>query len=124
VGVPAADGLVALKTGLGPAWSDTVAIVATEFGRTAAPNGTNGTDHGTGTVSFVLGGKVAGGKVLGTWPGLSRLFESRDLAPTTDLTAVLKAALVGHLGLPEAAVDRVVFPDSGAARPLPELIHA
>jgi uncharacterized protein (DUF1501 family) len=119
-----ADGLVALKTGLGPAWSETVVVVATEFGRTAAPNGTNGTDHGTAGMSLVLGGKVAGGKVVGTWPGLNRLFENRDLAPTTDLTGVLKAALVDHLGLPAAAVDRVVFPDSGAARPVPELIHA
>jgi uncharacterized protein (DUF1501 family) len=119
-----ADGLVALKTGLGQAWSETVVVVATEFGRTAAPNGTNGTDHGTAGVSLVLGGKVAGGKVVGTWPGLNRLFENRDLAPTTDLTGVLKAALVDHLGLPATAVDRVVFPDSGAARPVPELIHA
>src|SRR5262249_8228768 len=119
-----ADGLVALKTGLGPAWSETVAVVATEFGRTAAPNGTNGTDHGTASVAFVLGGKVAGGKVAGTWPGLGRLFENRDLAPTTDLTSVLKAALVGHLGLPTAAVDRVVFTDSAATRAMPELIGA
>jgi uncharacterized protein (DUF1501 family) len=118
-----ADGLVALKTELGPAWSETVAIVATEFGRTAAPNGTNGTDHGTASVAFVLGGKVAGGKVAGTWPGLGRLFENRDLAPTTDLTAVLKAALIGHLGLPAAAIDRVIFPDSAAARAMPELIR-
>lgn len=119
-----ADGLVALKVGLGPAWGETVAVVATEFGRTAAPNGTNGTDHGTASVAFVLGGRVAGGKVAGTWPGLGSLFENRDLAPTTELTSVLKAALVGHLGLPAQAVDRVVFPESSATRAMPELVRA
>ncbi len=120
-----ADGLAALKTALGPAWRETVVAVATEFGRTVAPNGTNGTDHGTASAAFLLGGAVAGGRVAGPWPGLAadRLLEGRDLAPMTDLTAVLKAVLVGHLGLPLDAVDRVVFPDSAAVRPLPDLLR-
>ncbi len=73
----------------------------TEFGRTARVNGTKGTDHGTGTVAFVLGGAVAGGQVKATWPGLGsgQLFENRDLAPTTDLRAVAKGILAAHLGL-------------------------
>jgi uncharacterized protein (DUF1501 family) len=108
------DGLEALKSGLGPAWNDTAVAVVTEFGRTVAINGTNGTDHGTGTVAFLAGGRIAGGRVIATWPGLgpSQLFEGRDLAPTTDLRAVMKALLVEHLRLPPDGVERVVFPDS------------
>jgi uncharacterized protein (DUF1501 family) len=56
---------------------------------------------------------VAGGRVVTRWPGLARLFESRDLAPTTDLRAVAKVVLEEHLGFDPAAVDRVVFPNSG-----------
>jgi uncharacterized protein (DUF1501 family) len=109
-------GLVALKTALGPAWKNTMVLVMTEFGRTAAMNGTNGTDHGTATAALVLGGNVNGGRVAGTWPGLgqSQLFENRDLAPTTDIRAVAKGALAAHLGLGEAALARV-FPGSGGA---------
>ena len=98
-------GLVALRDGLGPVWRRTVVLVMTEFGRTVRPNGTNGTDHGTGTVAFVLGGNVAGGRVRGDWPGLAtgQLFEGRDLAPTTDLRSITKGVLAQHLGLSAAA---------------------
>jgi uncharacterized protein (DUF1501 family) len=117
-------GLANLKTTLGPAWAKTCVLVITEFGRTAAMNGTAGTDHGTATMSLVLGGNVAGGKVAGTWPGLasSQLFENRDLAPTTDIRSVAKGALAQHLGLSNAALARV-FPGSGGAAPLPKLIR-
>jgi uncharacterized protein (DUF1501 family) len=115
-------GLVALKTGLGPAWAQTAVLVMTEFGRTARVNGTNGTDHGTGTVAFVLGGAVAGGAIKATWPGLGsgQLFENRDLAPTTDLRAVAKGMLASHLGLNADALGQV-FPNSDAAGPMPGL---
>ena len=75
--------LAALKESLGPVWRNTVVLVATEFGRTAAINGTRGTDHGTGAAAFLLGGAVAGGRVLADWPGLARanLLEGRDLKP-------------------------------------------
>ena len=111
------EGVTALKQALGPVWAETAVVVATEFGRTAAPNGTKGTDHGTAGVAFVAGGRVAGGRVLADWPGLSmdRLYQRRDLAPTTDLRAIFKGLLVGHLGLPAADVERAVFPGSGAA---------
>jgi uncharacterized protein (DUF1501 family) len=97
----------------------------TEFGRTARVNGTKGTDHGTGTVAFVLGGAVAGGRVKATWPGLGsgQLFENRDLAPTTDLRAVAKGMLAAHLGL-EATALAGVFPGSDAASPMAGLIRA
>ena len=61
--------LAALKTGLGSQWANTLVIVATEFGRTVAVNGTGGTDHGTGSAAMLLGGSVAGGRVVADWPG-------------------------------------------------------
>lgn len=120
-----AEGIKTLADGLGPAWAKTVVLVATEFGRTVQVNGTGGTDHGTGGVAFLLGGAVDGGRVVADWPGLSqaKLFENRDLAPTTDLRAVAKAVLVDHLRLPTAAVDAQVFPSSAAVKPLPKLIR-
>ena len=66
---------------MGEAWRDTVVAVVTEFGRTARINGTNGTDHGTGTVALLAGGALKGGRVIADWPGLknANLFEGRDL---------------------------------------------
>jgi uncharacterized protein (DUF1501 family) len=118
--------LTALAVGCGPAWAKTVVLAITEFGRTVAMNGTAGSDHGTASVALLLGGAVAGGKVVGTWPGLAadRLYQGRDLAPTNDLRAVAKAVLVGHLGLPRAAVESVVFPDSAKIAALPQLLRA
>src|SRR6202035_3194205 len=52
--------LAANETNMGPAWSETVVTLVTEFGRTARINGTQGTDHGTATVALVLGGAVKG----------------------------------------------------------------
>ncbi len=104
-------GIGALRQNLGENWKRTVVLALTEFGRTVRMNGTGGTDHGTGTVTFLAGGAVAGGKVDGTWPGLrsGQLFENRDLAPTTDLRAVAAGILCDHLRLPLHAVA-TVFP--------------
>lgn len=119
------QGLAALKAGLGAAWSRTAVLTMTEFGRTARVNGTRGTDHGTASVAFVLGGAVAGGRVLATWPGLGagKLLDDRDLAPTTDLRSVAKGLLRGHLGLGDAALARV-FPGSTAASAISGLVRA
>ena len=118
-------GLVALRDGLGPVWRRSVVLVITEFGRTVRPNGTRGTDHGTGTVAFVLGGSVAGGRVRGDWPGLAtgQLFEGRDLAPTTDLRSITKGVLAQHLGLSAAALAGV-FPDSAGASAMGGIVRA
>ena len=118
-------GLGALKTALGPAWRRTAVLVVTEFGRTARVNGDKGTDHGTATVAFVLGGAVAGGRVRADWPGLGsgKLFENRDLAPTVDVRAVAKGLLAGHLGLGQAALAQV-FPGSGSVAPTGGLLRA
>jgi uncharacterized protein (DUF1501 family) len=120
------EAVAALKESLASVWPHTVIAVATEFGRTVAINGTNGTDHGTAGVAFLAGGAIAGGRVLTKWPGLSasQLFEGRDLAPTMDLRAPLKTVLRAHLGLPADAIDRAVFPDSRAVAALPELFKA
>jgi len=110
--------LVSLREALGPAWKDTVVLMATEFGRTAHANGTNGTDHGTATATLLAGGGVAGGKVLGEWPGLSetQLYQGRDLMPTTDLRSVMKTVLYEHLRVPRDRLENAVFPNSGDAR--------
>ena len=121
-----ADGLVSLRDTMAPVWNKTVVLTLTEFGRTAHPNGTGGTDHGTATAAFVMGGAVNGGRVIAQWPGLSnaQLYQSRDLAPTADTRALCKAILRTHLGLPQDAIDRVVFPQSAPVRPLEDLVGA
>ena len=104
----------ALQTGLGPLWSDTMVLVATEFGRTARANGTGGTDHGTGAMAMLAGGAVAGGRVIADWPGLgpSALHESRDLKPTTDLDALVAGAMAQHFGLDPARAAGLLFPET------------
>ncbi len=119
------NGLDALRRGLGEAaWKQTAVLVITEFGRTARPNGSGGTDHGTAGAAFLLGGAVAGGRVVADWPGLAaaKLFEDRDLQPTLDLRAVAKGLLRDHLGLPKPAVEQA-FPDSAAVAPMGGLIR-
>jgi uncharacterized protein (DUF1501 family) len=114
------DQLVAgLRQGLGEEWDRTVVVVATEFGRTARVNGTQGTDHGTASTLMLAGGAVKRGGPVGDWPGLSdaALFENRDLAPTLDIRSVFKGVLRDHIGVDRAALDRTVFPDSAAEAP-------
>ena len=117
-------GLRAIREGLADDWSRTAVVVVTEFGRTVAVNGSAGTDHGVGGVALLAGGAVRGGRVGGDWPGLSAgaLLEGRDLRPTTDLRAVFKGLLAGHLAVPEAALETRIFPDSRAVKPLHGLL--
>jgi uncharacterized protein (DUF1501 family) len=119
------DGALAeFESGLGERWRDTVVVVATEFGRTARINGTEGTDHGTGTIALLAGGAVKGGRVISDWPGLkpAHLYEGRDLAPTTDLRAVIKGVLHDHLGLAERVLAETVFPDSTPVKAMKGLV--
>lgn len=108
-----------LKDGLGDQWPDTVIMVATEFGRTARANGTQGTDHGTGSTMLLAGGALKAGGLIGDWPTLAdnRLFEGRDLTPTLDVRSVFKGVLRDHLGVDRAALDARVFPGSAAEAP-------
>ena len=109
-----------LKDGLGETWSRTVVVVATEFGRTARANGTQGTDHGTGSSLLLAGGAIKRGGPIGDWPTLAdnRLFENRDLAPTMDIRSVFKGVLRDHMGVDRAALDARVFPGSVAEAPV------
>lgn len=115
-----ARGIITLRDGLGDAWQRTTVVVVSEFGRTAAENGTRGTDHGTGGLALLAGGGVKGGKVGGRWPGLSPagLYQNRDLHPTTSLESIFKAALIDHLRLSPSYVEDTVFPDSRDIPPL------
>lgn len=118
-------GLGTLRDELGDRWAQTVVTVVTEFGRTVRVNGTRGTDHGTGTAAIVLGGAVNGGKVITDWPGLNErdLYAGRDLMPTSDVRSLFKGVLMDHLGLTPAFLEKTVFPDSAAARPMRDLIE-
>jgi len=115
-----------LAQDLGPLWPQTAVLVVTEFGRTAAMNGTRGTDHGTGGCAFLVGGAVRGGRVVADWPGLARaaLLDNRDLQPTLDLRSVFKGVLDEHLHVDAQTLATRIFPDSSGARPLKGLIRA
>lgn len=114
-----AEGLASFRTEMGDAWSNTTVVVMTEFGRTARPNGTRGTDHGTAGAGFIIGPKLARSTVVADWPGLSdrALYEGRDLNPTLDTRSVLKGAIAATFDLTAQQAERV-FPDSAAARGL------
>jgi uncharacterized protein (DUF1501 family) len=121
----ALDGAIAaIKTNMGDAWRETVVALVTEFGRTAHVNGTEGTDHGTGTIALLAGGALKGGRVIADWPGLkeSDLYEKRDLKPTTDLRTVLKGVLKDHLRVEDHVLAADVFPGSEAATPMAGLM--
>ncbi|MBN2972384.1 DUF1501 domain-containing protein [Roseomonas aeriglobus] len=110
--------IAAIKTGMGPAWKETMVLVATEFGRTVAVNGTGGTDHGTASAAMLFGGGVKGGRVLADWPGLTpaNLFEGRDLKPTTSLDGFIAGAAASHFGIDPARTVAALFPKAGAVK--------
>jgi uncharacterized protein (DUF1501 family) len=113
-----------LNTGLGAEWSNTVVVVATEFGRTARVNGTGGTDHGTGSTALVLGGGLKRGGIIGDWPTLKQdaLFENRDVRPSLDMRGLFKGVLAEHMGVDHAALEAKVFPDSASAKAVTGLV--
>lgn len=112
--------LAALRDGLGDTWSKTVVVVATEFGRTAAANGTGGTDHGTGSTAMLFGGGLKGGRVIADWPGLAQaqLYQSRDLKPTTGLDSVIAGLAAENFRLEPEQVRRALFAQAPVSRPL------
>ncbi len=104
--------LGAYRAGMGSAWSNTMVIVATEFGRTVHFNGTNGTDHGTASAALLMGGALSGGRVIADWPGLREgdLYEGRDLKPTIALEDVIAGSIAELMKLdPQQALARM-FP--------------
>jgi uncharacterized protein (DUF1501 family) len=98
-----AQSLAAFHEDLGARMANVTVVSMSEFGRTVKENGNRGTDHGHANVMFALGAEVAGGKVYGQWPGLEveQLYESRDLAVTTDFRDVLASAIQHHAGAPD-----------------------
>ena len=112
-----------LRVEMGSAWSKTVTICVTEFGRTVRTNGDGGTDHGVGTAAILVGGALKGG-IVGDWPGIAQaqLYEDSALVPSVDFRSVFKGVLRDHLGVPIDILNSTVFPDSEAARPTPNLI--
>ncbi|MEO7643293.1 MAG: DUF1501 domain-containing protein [Ramlibacter sp.] len=117
--------LAALRDGLGPVWNQTVVLVATEFGRTAAANGTGGTDHGTGSAALLIGGAVQGGRVIADWPGLglNALYEGRDLRPTLSLDTVIAQVAGETFGIDPQRVGRTLFAPQPQGMPLPRLLR-
>jgi uncharacterized protein (DUF1501 family) len=95
-----ASSVSALLDDVGPAAATTMVLVMSEFGRTVAENGNNGTDHGHGGYALLCGGKVKGGRIHGEWDGLSEksLYEGRDLRVTTDFRDLMADVLRNHLG--------------------------
>ncbi|WP_158923709.1 DUF1501 domain-containing protein [Acidisphaera sp. S103] len=112
------QGIAVMRADMAEVWGKTAILVLTEFGRTVRVNGNAGTDHGTGTVALLMGGAVAGGRVLVDWPGLGQrqLFENRDLQPTLDIRAVAKGVLGPLFGISAAGLA-TVFPDSESVAP-------
>jgi uncharacterized protein (DUF1501 family) len=113
----------AFQSGLGPIWDETILMVVTEFGRTVAINGSQGTDHGTASVCLMAGGRLrpkAGSTIYGDWPGLSasKLYEGRDLYPTTDLRALFMGVVEVQYGLDQAQMSKTLFPGADIVKPL------
>lgn len=115
-----------LKEGMGSAWSQTVVLVSTEFGRTAAANGTGGTDHGTASAAMLLGGAVQGGRIVSDWLGLasSSLFEGRDLQPTLGLDALISNVCAQTFKLDTEMAQRIMFPYAVGKNAMSTLLRA
>jgi uncharacterized protein (DUF1501 family) len=104
-------GLAAFAQEMGPRWSQTTVVVVSEFGRTFRQNGNNGTDHGHGSVYWVLGGAVRGGQVVGEQVAVTpnNLFQNRDYPVLNEVRSVLGGLLQRQFGLSPAQLS-AVFP--------------
>lgn len=111
------SGLASLYHDLGDRAKRVTVVTMSEFGRRVKENGSEGTDHGHGNCMFVLGGGVNGGKVYSEWPGLSteKLYESMDLAITTDYRDVLGEVVQKRLKNPGLTE---IFPNYSTWKPL------
>jgi uncharacterized protein (DUF1501 family) len=97
---------------IGPAgWRDTVVVVISEFGRTFRENGDRGTDHGHGSVYWVMGGGINGGRIVGEQVKVEQatLFQNRDYPVLTDYRAMFAGLLARAFGLQAASIQRI-FP--------------
>ena len=106
-------GLAAYADEMGPAWNDATVVVISEFGRTFKENGNRGTDHGHGSVYWVLGGTVRGGRVVGEQVAVApgSLFQNRDYPVLNEYRGMLGGLFTRLHGLSAAQVQQV-FPGS------------
>jgi uncharacterized protein (DUF1501 family) len=104
-------GLAGFADAIGPAWSDTVVVVVSEFGRTFRENGDRGTDHGHGSVYWVMGGSVKGGRLVGEQVKVEQksLFQNRDYPVLNEYRAVLGGVFHHIYGLQTDRLQKV-FP--------------
>lgn len=102
-------GLAGFAQEMGPAWRDTVVVVVSEFGRTFRENGNRGTDHGHGSVYWVLGGSVRGGAIRGEQLALEQktLFQNRDYPVLNEYRAMFGGLLARMYGLDAAQVEHI-----------------
>nr|WP_314606922.1 DUF1501 domain-containing protein [uncultured Janthinobacterium sp.] len=102
-------GLAAFSQEMGSEWRNTVVVVVSEFGRTFRENGNRGTDHGHGSVFWVLGGAIHGKQVAGEQVAISQanLFQNRDMPVLNEYRAVLGGLLRRTFGLSPAQLDHV-----------------
>jgi len=103
-------GLAGFSEEIGPAmWRDTVVVVISEFGRTFRENGDRGTDHGHGSVYWVMGGGINGGRLAGEQMQVSQatLFQNRDYPVLTDYRAFFAGLIQQVYGLQPASLERI-----------------
>ena len=102
-------GLAGFVEEIGPSWSDTLVVVLSEFGRTFRENGSRGTDHGHGSVYWVLGGGLRGGRIAGPQVRTdeAHLFQNRDWPVLTDYRSLLAGLIQGLYGLDQTSLRRV-----------------
>ena len=105
------DIIAGLKEGLGDAWDRSIVLTLTEFGRTVAVNGSDGTEHGYGSAGLLAGGAITKSRVISQWPGLAKneQFEKRDLMSTIDYRSVCAACIEKSLGLDHDLIASKVF---------------
>jgi uncharacterized protein (DUF1501 family) len=102
-------GLAGFAQEMGPEWRNTVTVVVSEFGRTFRENGNRGTDHGHGTVYWVLGGGIRGGQILGEQMRIEQatLFQNRDYPVMNEYRALLGGLFARQYGLNSGQIERI-----------------
>jgi uncharacterized protein (DUF1501 family) len=111
------EGLAGFAQEMGKAWDDTVVVVLSEFGRTFRENGDRGTDHGHGSVIWILGGGIAGGRTAGEQIGVSAgtLFQNRDFVVLNEYRALIGYVVARLYALNSSDISHI-FPGASAGR--------